>query len=106
MEAELNKAKEQLQQKQQQMEVVLHSVNGGVKSSNDDDTYSYAYISEELPGMFGYTMEEFKKFTGNNAMGMVYPPDLPGLWLTATNVLRTEILLTRQNTACPVKTAA
>ena len=63
MEAELNKAKEQLQQKQQQMEVVLHSVNGGVKSSNDDDTYSYAYISEELPGMFGYTMEEFKKFT-------------------------------------------
>ena len=51
MEAELNKAKEQLQQKQQQMEVVLHSVNGGVKSSNDDDTYSYAYISEELPGM-------------------------------------------------------
>ena len=27
--------------------------------------------------MFGYTMEEFKKFTGNNAMGMVYPPDLP-----------------------------
>lgn len=77
MEAELNKAKEQLQQKQQQMEVVLHSVNGGVKSSNDDDTYSYAYISEELPDMFGYTMEEFKKFTGNNAMGMVYPPDLP-----------------------------
>lgn len=77
MEAELNKAKELLQQKQQQMEVVLHSVNGGVKSSNDDDTYSYAYISEELPGMFGYTMEEFKKFTGNNAMGMVYPPDLP-----------------------------
>lgn len=77
MEAELNKAKEQLQQKQQQMEVVLHSVNGGVKSSNDDDTYSYAYISEELPGMFGYTMEEFKKITGNNAMGMVYPPDLP-----------------------------
>lgn len=77
MEAELNKAKEQLQQKQQQMEVVLHSVNGDVKSSNDDDTYSYAYISEELPGMFGYTMEEFKKFTGNNAMGMVYPPDLP-----------------------------
>ena len=77
MEAKLNKAKEQLQQKQQQMEVVLHSVNGGVKSSNDDDTYSYAYISEELPGMFGYTMEEFKKFTGNNAMGMVYPPDLP-----------------------------
>lgn len=77
MEAELNKVKEQLQQKQQQMEVVLHSVNGGVKSSNDDDTYSYAYISEELPGMFGYTMEEFKKFTGNNAMGMVYPPDLP-----------------------------
>lgn len=77
MEAELNKAKEQLQQKQQQMEVVLHSVNGGVKSSNDDDTYSYAYISEELPGMFSYTMEEFKKFTGNNAMGMVYPPDLP-----------------------------
>lgn len=77
MEAELNKAKELLQQKQQQMEVVLHSVNGGVKSSNDDDTYSYAYISEELPGMFGYTMEEFKKFTGNNAMGMVYPLDLP-----------------------------
>ena len=77
MEAELAKAKEQLQQKQQQMEVVLQSVNGGVKCSNDDATYSYAYISEELPGMFGYTIEEFKQFTGNNAMGLVYPPDLP-----------------------------
>ena len=77
MKAELDKAQKQLQQKKQQMEVVLHSVNGGVKSSNDDATYSYAYISEELPAMFGYTMEEFKKITGNNAMGLVYPPDLP-----------------------------
>ncbi|WP_293662429.1 PAS domain-containing hybrid sensor histidine kinase/response regulator [uncultured Phascolarctobacterium sp.] len=77
MEAELAKAKEQLQQKQQQMEVVLQSVNGGVKCSNDDATYSYAYISEELPGMFGYSMEEFRQFTDNNATGLVYPPDLP-----------------------------
>lgn len=77
MESELAKAKEQLTQRKQQIEVVLQAINGGIKSSNDDANYSYAYISEELPEMFGYTMEEFKEFTGNAATGLVYPPDLP-----------------------------
>lgn len=77
MKSELAQAKELLHQKEQQMEVVLRAVNGGIKCSNDDADYSFAYISDELPGMFGYTMEEFIEFTGNSAIGLTYPPDMP-----------------------------
>ena len=48
------------------------------KISNDDDTYSYAFVSREAAALFGYTVDEFMEATGGTAVGNVYPPDLPG----------------------------
>lgn len=69
--------KEEVKQQKRQIDVIMDSISGGLKISNDDDTYSYAYVSPEAAALFGYTVEEFIKVTGNNATGNVYPPDLP-----------------------------
>lgn len=76
MEEELSKLRKSLKQKERQMEVVLKSVNGGLKCSYDDEVYSYAFISDELPKMFGYTKEEFLAVSKGSATGACYPPDL------------------------------
>ena len=59
------------------VEIVLNAISGGLKISRDDATYSYAYVSDELCAMFGYTKEEFFKATDGSAVGAVFPPDLP-----------------------------
>lgn len=64
-----------LQQKRQ-MDVVLSSIAGGIKISNDDDAYSYTFVSKEAAALFGYTVDEFMAVTGGTAVGAVYPPDL------------------------------
>ena len=56
----------------------MSSIAGGLKISNDDDTYSYAFVSREAAALFGYTVDEFMEATGGTAVGNVYPPDLPG----------------------------
>lgn len=63
-------------QQNRQMEVIMSSIAGGLKISNDDDTYSFAFVSREAAGLFGYTVEEFMEATGGTAVGTVYPPDL------------------------------
>lgn len=70
------KLEEEMRQKNRQLEVVMSSIAGGLKISNDDDTYSFAYVSEEAAGLFGYTVKEFMEVTGGTAVGTVYPPDL------------------------------
>ena len=69
---------EEMRQKNRQMEVIMSSIAGGLKISNDDDTYSYAFVSREGAALFGYTVDEFMEATGGTAVGNVYPPDLPG----------------------------
>ena len=56
----------------------MSSIAGGLKISNDDETYSFAFVSKEAAALFGYTVEEFMEVTGGTAVGNVYPPDLPG----------------------------
>lgn len=68
---------EEKKQQNRQMEVVMSSIAGGLKISNDDDTYSFAFVSQEAASLFGYTVEEFMEVTGGTAVGTVYPPDLP-----------------------------
>lgn len=63
-------------QQNRQLDVVLASIAGGFKISNDDASYSFAYVSEEAAALFGYTVEEFLSVTGGSAVGTVYPPDL------------------------------
>ncbi|MBE7722887.1 MAG: response regulator [Enterocloster citroniae] len=69
---------EEMRQKNRQMEVIMSSIAGGLKISNDGDTYSYAFVSREAAALFGYTVDEFMEATGGTAVGNVYPPDLPG----------------------------
>ena len=59
-----------------QLDVIMSSIAGGLKISNDDDTYSFAFVSKEAAALFGYTVEEFMAATGGTAVGTVYPPDL------------------------------
>ena len=67
---------EEMRQKNRQLEVVMSSIAGGLKISNDDETYSFAYVSKEAAGLFGYTVDEFMKVTGGTAVGNVYHRDL------------------------------
>lgn len=67
---------EELRQQNRQMEVIMSSIAGGLKISNDDDTYSFAFVNREAAALFGYTVEEFMEATGGSAVGNVYPPDL------------------------------
>lgn len=68
---------EEYMQKNHQIQVVLDAIQGGLKISIDDDMYTYAYVSDELCSMFGYTREEFMEVTKGSAVGAVYPEDLP-----------------------------
>lgn len=74
----LNALEEETKQQNRQMEVIMSSIAGGLKISNDDETYSFAFVSKEAAALFGYTVEEFMEVTGGTAVGNVYPPDLPG----------------------------
>ena len=69
---------EETKQQNRQLEVIMSSIAGGLKISNDDDTYSFAFVSREAAALFGYTVEEFMEATGGCAVGNVYPQDLPG----------------------------
>lgn len=68
---------EETKQQNRQLEVIMSSIAGGLKISNDDDTYSFAFVSREAAALFGYTVEEFMEVTKGSAVGNVYPPDLP-----------------------------
>lgn len=68
---------EETKQQNRQLEVIMSSIAGGLKISNDDDTYSFAFVSREAAALFGYTVEEFMEVTEGCAVGNVYPPDLP-----------------------------
>lgn len=73
----IRQLEEDMRQKQKQMEVVMKSINGGMKISVDDDMYTFAYVSPEAAALFGYTVDAFMQATGGTAVGTVYPPDLP-----------------------------
>lgn len=73
----LSLLEEEILQQNRQLEVIMSSIAGGLKISNDDDSYSYAFVSKEAAALFGYTVEEFMEVTGGTAVGNVYPPDLP-----------------------------
>lgn len=67
---------EEMAERNRQMEVIMRSIKGGMKSSRDDEDFSYSYVSDEAAALFGYTVQEFIKKTGGTAAGAVYPPDL------------------------------
>lgn len=64
-----------LREKMEVLDMIAANIDGGLKGSNDDDTFSYFYVNEGLPRMLGYTYDEFMEKTGGTAVGAVYPPD-------------------------------
>ncbi len=48
---ELRKANEALQH---QLDLITHAIPGGIKISNDDEVYSFRYVSEQFATMLGY----------------------------------------------------
>ena len=91
---------EELRQQNRQMEVIMSSIAGGLKISNDDDTYSFAFVSREAAALFGYTVEEFMEATGGNAVGNVYPPDLPKALSDCAEAFRVAVLPIPPGTGC------
>ena len=72
----LSELEAQTIQQNRQLDVIMASIAGGLKISNDDDMYSFVFVSREAAALFGYTVEEFMAATGGTAVGAVYPPDL------------------------------
>lgn len=64
-----------LREKSDLIDTIADNINGGLKTSNDDEHYSFRYVGEGLCRLLGYTMDEFYEATGNRAVGMVYPAD-------------------------------
>ena len=66
-----------LNEKSEVIDMISSNINGGLKGSNDDETFSYFYVNEGLCSMLGYTYDEFMEMSHGCAVGAVYPPDLP-----------------------------
>ena len=50
---QLSSLEEEIRQRNRQLEVIMSSIEGGLKISNDDDTYSFAFVSKEAAALFG-----------------------------------------------------
>lgn len=73
---ELDKA---YQLMKQQLDIITSAIPGGIKISNDDDKYSFKYVSEQYAEMLGYaTVEEFMEASGGTIVGIAHPDDLEG----------------------------
>ena len=61
----------------QQLDMITFALPGGVKISNDDENYSFKYVSEQFAHMLGYdTPEELIKASGGTIVGLAHPDDL------------------------------
>lgn len=65
-----------LREKTETIDLITENINGGLKVSEDDEFYTFAYVNEGLARILGYTVEEFLEMCGGTAVGAVYPPDL------------------------------
>lgn len=70
----LEKANQALQK---QLDMITFALPGGVKISNDDESYSFKYVSEQFAHMLGYeTPEELMQASGGTIVGLAHPDDL------------------------------
>lgn len=71
---ELKKANDALQH---QLDLITHAIPGGIKISNDDEVYSFRYVSEQFATMLGYsTPEELMEASHGSIVGLAHPDDL------------------------------
>lgn len=62
---------EELRKKNQQIELILSSISGGL-ASYECDTYDFLYVSDELCKMLGYSKEELLSITKGNVLNLIY----------------------------------
>ncbi|MCF0136278.1 MAG: PAS domain-containing protein [Lachnospiraceae bacterium] len=58
------------------LNAMLGGVNGGMKISYNRSKYPYAYISESVAAIQGYTPEEMMEVSGGTAVGNGHPEDI------------------------------
>lgn len=67
-----------------QLDIITSAIPGGIKISNDDESYSFKYVSEQYAAMLGYTVEEFMEASNGSLSGshirMIWKAALPRLW--------------------------
>ena len=59
-----------------QLDIITSAIPGGIKISNDDESYSFKYVSEQYAAMLGYTVEEFMEASNGSVVGIAHPDDL------------------------------
>ena len=60
-----------------QLDIITEAIPGGIKISNDDDKYSFRYVSKQYAAMLGYTtVEELMEASGGSIVGIAHPDDL------------------------------
>lgn len=59
-----------------QLDIITEAIPGGIKISNDDETYSFRYVSRQYAKMLGYTVEELMEASGGSIVGIAHPDDL------------------------------
>ena len=62
---------------QQQLDVIASSIQGGIKISYDDPTYTFKYVSKQYASMLGYDrVEELMEASNGTIVGIAHPDDL------------------------------
>ena len=59
-----------------QLDIIAEAIPGGIKISNDDETYSFRYVSKQYAAMLGYTVDELMEASGGSIVGIAHPDDL------------------------------
>lgn len=58
-----------------QLETVANAIPGGFKICNDDELFTFNYVSPQLAQMFGYTLEELYEVSHGNIIDWAKPED-------------------------------
>ncbi len=59
----------------QRLDAIMEGISGGFMITLDDEKISYAFVSESIAAIQGYTIDEFMEVTHGNAPDNVYPED-------------------------------
>lgn len=59
-----------------QLDIITSAIPGGIKISNDDESYSFKYVLEQYAAMLDYTVEEFMEASNGSVVGIAHPDDL------------------------------
>lgn len=67
-----------------QLDIITSAIPGGIKISNDDESYSFKYVSEQYAAMLGYTVEDLWRhrmaLLSGSHIRMIWKAALPRLW--------------------------